>query len=71
MVVRGRDQKGWAPGFELLLMFQCLTSRAIVISTAKELGVTVAAYSPLGRGFLTGTIKSPADLTREHIPTTV
>ncbi|KAI1796377.1 aldo/keto reductase [Ganoderma leucocontextum] len=33
-----------------------------VIATAKELGVTVSAYSPLGRGFLTGTIKSPADL---------
>ncbi|KAI1795748.1 aldo/keto reductase [Ganoderma leucocontextum] len=34
-----------------------------VIAAAKELGVTVAAYSPLGRGFLTGTIKSPAELT--------
>ncbi|TFK84623.1 aldo/keto reductase [Polyporus arcularius HHB13444] len=33
-----------------------------VIATAKELGITVAAYSPLGRGFLTGTIKSPKDL---------
>jgi len=33
-----------------------------VIDTAKELGVTVVAYAPLGRGFLTGTIKSPADL---------
>ncbi|RPD66273.1 aldo/keto reductase [Lentinus tigrinus ALCF2SS1-7] len=33
-----------------------------VIATAKELGVAVAAYSPLGRGFLTGTIKSPKDL---------
>ncbi|KAH9857012.1 aldo/keto reductase [Lenzites betulinus] len=30
-----------------------------VIETAKELGVTVVAYSPLGRGFLTGTIKDP------------
>ena len=26
-----------------------------VIATAKELGVTVVAYSPIGRGFLTGT----------------
>ncbi|KAI0753708.1 aldo/keto reductase [Fomes fomentarius] len=33
-----------------------------VIETAKELGVTVVAYSPLGRGFLTGTLKSPQDL---------
>ncbi|KAI0748256.1 aldo/keto reductase [Daedaleopsis nitida] len=33
-----------------------------VIATAKELGISVAAYSPLGRGFLTGTIKSLKDL---------
>jgi len=32
-----------------------------VIDTAKELGITVVAYSPLGRGFLTGKIK-PNDL---------
>ncbi|KAI0328559.1 aldo/keto reductase [Cubamyces sp. BRFM 1775] len=33
-----------------------------VIATAQELGIAVAAYSPLGRGFLTGTIKSPQEL---------
>ncbi|KAF5367386.1 hypothetical protein D9758_003753 [Tetrapyrgos nigripes] len=33
-----------------------------VIATAVELGIAVAAYSPLGHGFLTGQIKSPADL---------
>ncbi|KAI0362252.1 aldo/keto reductase [Trametes cingulata] len=33
-----------------------------VIETARELGIAVVAYSPLGRGFLTGTIKSPKDL---------
>ncbi|CDO72841.1 hypothetical protein BN946_scf185002.g26 [Trametes cinnabarina] len=33
-----------------------------VIETAKELGIAVIAYSPLGRGFLTGAIKSPDDL---------
>ncbi|KIJ51716.1 hypothetical protein M422DRAFT_26487 [Sphaerobolus stellatus SS14] len=33
-----------------------------LLDAARELGVTVVAYSPLGRGFLTGTIKSPADL---------
>ncbi|KAI0753711.1 aldo/keto reductase [Fomes fomentarius] len=38
-----------------------------VIETAKELGVTIAAYSPLGRGFLTGTLKSPKDLTANDI----
>ncbi|KAI0831436.1 aldo/keto reductase [Trametes gibbosa] len=30
-----------------------------VIETAEELGITVVAYSPLGRGFLTGAIKDP------------
>ncbi|KAF5387562.1 hypothetical protein D9757_006508 [Collybiopsis confluens] len=33
-----------------------------VISTARELGITVVAYSPLGRGYLTGQIKSTSDL---------
>ncbi|KAF5367490.1 hypothetical protein D9758_003748 [Tetrapyrgos nigripes] len=35
-----------------------------VIATAAELNIAVAAYSPLGHGFLTGTIKSPADLPK-------
>ncbi|KAG2147084.1 NADP-dependent oxidoreductase domain-containing protein, partial [Suillus cothurnatus] len=30
-----------------------------VIATAEELGIAVIAYSPLGRGFLTGQIKRP------------
>jgi aryl-alcohol dehydrogenase-like predicted oxidoreductase len=33
-----------------------------VIPTCRELGVTFVAYSPLGRGFLTGQIKKPEDL---------
>jgi len=33
-----------------------------VISTARELDIVVLAYSPLGRGALTGTIKSSSDL---------
>ncbi|KAI3397239.1 hypothetical protein diail_11118 [Diaporthe ilicicola] len=33
-----------------------------LLRTARELGVKIIAYSPLGRGFLTGTIKSRADL---------
>lgn len=33
-----------------------------VLATCKELGIALVAYSPLGRGFLTGTIKSPADV---------
>ncbi len=33
-----------------------------VIAACKELGITFVAYSPLGRGFLTGAIKSREDL---------
>jgi aryl-alcohol dehydrogenase-like predicted oxidoreductase len=33
-----------------------------VISTCRELGITFVAYSPLGRGFLTGKIRSLNDL---------
>lgn len=32
-----------------------------VFEVCKELGITFVSYSPLGRGFLTGTIKSRAD----------
>ncbi|KAG6333124.1 hypothetical protein ID866_5964 [Astraeus odoratus] len=43
-----------------------------VIETAKELGIAVAGYSPLGRGFLTGQIKRPEDIAagdfRRHLP---
>jgi aryl-alcohol dehydrogenase-like predicted oxidoreductase len=45
-------------------MVLLLTQRAIVsvIAMANDLGVTVVAYSPLGRGFLTGQLK------KEDIP---
>ncbi len=33
--------------------------------TLRELGIGLVAYSPLGRGFLTGQIKSPADLAED------
>jgi aryl-alcohol dehydrogenase-like predicted oxidoreductase len=33
-----------------------------VLSTCRELGISIVAYSPLGRGLLTGTIKSADDL---------
>jgi len=33
-----------------------------LLKTCRELNVTVVAYSPLGRGFLTGAIKSRDDL---------
>ena len=35
-----------------------------VVPTAAELGVGFVPYSPLGRGFLTGTVRSAADLSR-------
>jgi aryl-alcohol dehydrogenase-like predicted oxidoreductase len=35
---------------------------ADVLPTCRELGVGLVAYSPLGRGFLTGQIKRPEDL---------
>src|SRR5205085_3963742 len=35
---------------------------AEVLPLVRELGVGFVAYSPLGRGFLTGRFRSPADL---------
>jgi aryl-alcohol dehydrogenase-like predicted oxidoreductase len=35
---------------------------AELLATCAELGITFVAYSPLGRGFLTGRIRSTADL---------
>jgi aryl-alcohol dehydrogenase-like predicted oxidoreductase len=43
-----------------------------VVPAAAELGVGFVPYSPLGRGFLTGTVRSAADLSssdfRRHMP---
>jgi len=42
-----------------------------VLDTAKELGIAIIAYSPLGRGFLTGQWKKPEDVPpqlRERYP---
>jgi aryl-alcohol dehydrogenase-like predicted oxidoreductase len=33
-----------------------------VLKTCRELGVSIVAYSPLGRGFLTGNYRSVDDL---------
>jgi len=38
-----------------------------VIAAATELNISVLAYSPLGKGFLTGQIKSPEDLASEFL----
>ena len=43
-----------------------------VLAACAELGVTFVPYSPLGRGFLTGQIRTPADFApddiRAHLP---
>jgi aryl-alcohol dehydrogenase-like predicted oxidoreductase len=36
-----------------------------ILPTCRELGITFVAYSPLGRGFLTGSIHSPEDLSQD------
>lgn len=36
-----------------------------VLPTLRELGIGLVAYSPLGRGFLTGAIRSPKDLAED------
>ena len=38
-----------------------------VLATLRELGIGMVAYAPLGRGFLTGTITSPGDLSEDDI----
>jgi aryl-alcohol dehydrogenase-like predicted oxidoreductase len=35
--------------------------KVALLKTARELGITIVAYSPLGRGLLTGRYKSPDD----------
>jgi aryl-alcohol dehydrogenase-like predicted oxidoreductase len=45
---------------------------AEILPTVRELGIGFVAYSPLGRGFLTGRFKTPEDLAaddwRRHNP---
>ena len=42
------------------LRFQlCSPLQEEIVPTCRELGIGIVAYSPLGRGFLTGQIKSP------------
>lgn len=36
-----------------------------VLATSRELGIALVPYSPLGRGFLTGTLKSPDDFAAD------
>jgi aryl-alcohol dehydrogenase-like predicted oxidoreductase len=43
-----------------------------ILPTVRELGIALVAYSPLGRGFLTGRFQTlddlPADDFRRHSP---
>jgi aryl-alcohol dehydrogenase-like predicted oxidoreductase len=39
-----------------------------MIPTCRELGIGLAAYSPLGRGFLTGQIESSDDFEPDDFP---
>ena len=36
-----------------------------LLALTRDLGITFVAYSPLGRGFLTGELKSPDDLPQD------
>ncbi|MDB5060132.1 MAG: Pyridoxine 4-dehydrogenase, partial [Chloroflexi bacterium] len=38
-----------------------------ILPTCRELGIGFVAYSPLGRGFLTGQITSPDDFTQDDV----
>lgn len=53
-------------------LFESQVKETGVLETVKELGIGFVAYSPLGRGFLTGDIKHPEDLAaddfRRNIP---
>jgi aryl-alcohol dehydrogenase-like predicted oxidoreductase len=43
-------------------LFERSIEEAGIINTLRELGIGLVAYSPLGRGFITGELKSPDDL---------
>jgi aryl-alcohol dehydrogenase-like predicted oxidoreductase len=36
------------------------------LKTTRELGISFVAYSPLGRSFLTGTVKTPDDIKNDR-----
>ncbi|MFD2569050.1 aldo/keto reductase [Spirosoma soli] len=42
-------------------LFEREVEEAGIMNTLNELGIGLVAYSPLGRGFISGDIKSPAD----------
>jgi aryl-alcohol dehydrogenase-like predicted oxidoreductase len=42
-----------------------------MLATCRELGISLVAYSPVGRGWLTGQITSPADLSADDFRRTL
>jgi aryl-alcohol dehydrogenase-like predicted oxidoreductase len=42
-----------------------------VLPVCRELGVTLVAYSPLGRGFLTGAVQNPKEMAENDVRLTV
>lgn len=45
-------------------LFERGVEEAGIVNTLEDLGISLVAYSPLGRGFLTGAIKSPEDFPK-------
>ncbi|KAK9457922.1 NADP-dependent oxidoreductase domain-containing protein [Dipodascopsis uninucleata] len=65
--IRRAAKAGKIEAVEIEFSLYSLEARDLsVLHTCAELGITVVAYSPLGRGFLTGAIK-----TRDDIPENV
>jgi aryl-alcohol dehydrogenase-like predicted oxidoreductase len=46
-------------------LFERSVEEAGILNTLQELGIGFVAYSPLGRGFITGELKSPDDLAAD------
>ncbi|GAB3558212.1 aldo/keto reductase [Spirosoma fluminis] len=46
-------------------LFEREVEEAGIVDTLKELGVGLVAYSPLGRGFISGDVKSPDDFAED------
>ncbi|KAJ6586366.1 NADP-dependent oxidoreductase domain-containing protein [Mycena vulgaris] len=51
--------------------FETVHETTGVLETARELGIAFVAFSPLGRGFLTGQLKSPDDFDADDFRRTV